>query len=196
MAVQELLRDGYLEESGKPEVFRNVIVHRQCIDEVLNPLDLAMRLDTHRGIAVLTVCKEPSFGEASLESGDQDDWSHPLVRRQRLTLEQSLLVAILRQAFVMHEQEIGVGGKPARISLDDLLPQYLAYVEDSGSDARNETRLLQLLEQLKGYGIVTGVDANREITIRPLIAHLADPASLAALLETMRELASKEAEDS
>ena len=186
-ALQELLRNGYLEESGKPDIFRDVIVHEQQINEVLDPLDLMMRLDTVRGIAVVAVRRENSC-DADSESDPHAEWSHPLVRRQRMTLEQSLLVAILRQAFLLHEQEVGVGGShPAKIALDELLPQYLTYVEDSGSDARNETRLTQLLEQLKGYGIVTSLDANQEITIRPLIAHLADPASLAALLTTMRE---------
>ena len=193
-AVQELLRGGYLEESDKPDVFRHVIVHQHLIAEVLDPLDLTLKLDTLRGIAVVSVRKDVSI-ETESGTDPQAEWSHPLVRRQRMTLEQSLLVAILRQAFVLHEQEVGVGqSQPARVAIDELLPQYLTYVEDSGSDARNETRLTQLLEQLKGYGIVTGIDANQEVTIRPLIAHLADPASLTALLRTMRERTSDSAE--
>lgn len=193
-AVQELLRNGYLEESGKPDVFRHVIVHQHQINEVLDPLDLILRLDTLRGIAVISVRKDGSV-ETDPETAPQAEWSHPLVRRQRMTLEQSLLVAILRQAFLLHEQEVGVGqSHPAKIAIDDLLPQYLTYVEDSGSDARNETRLTQLLEQLKGYGIVTGIDANQEVTIRPLIAHLADPASLTALLRTLRDHTTDSAE--
>ncbi len=114
------------------------------------------------------------------------EWSHPLVRRQRLTLEQSLLVAILRQAFVMHEQEAGIGGSPARIAVEDLLPQFLTYFEDSGSDAKNESRLSNLLDQLKTCGIVSEVDVNGEVIIRPLIAHLANPQSLQALLHVLK----------
>ena len=115
-----------------------------------------------------------------------DAWGHPLVRRQRLTLEQSLLVAILRQAFVIHEQESGVGQSVAKIAVDDLLPQFMTYFGDSGSDAKNETRLLNLLEQLKPYGFVSEVDKKQELTIRPLIAYLANPESLAALLSVLK----------
>jgi hypothetical protein len=186
-AVQELLRGGYIEENLKADVFRHIIVYQRQITEVLDPLDLTLKIDTARGIAVLCVRKEDS-SESDRAVDPNDEWSHPLVRRQRMTLEQSLLVAILRQAFVMHEQEAGIGSsQSAKIAIDDLLPQYLTYVEDSGSDARNETRLTQLLEQLKGYGIVSGIDANQEVIISPLIAYLADPSSLTALLRTMQE---------
>jgi Domain of unknown function (DUF4194) len=110
-----------------------------------------------------------------------------LVRRQRLTLEQSLLIALLRQAFVMYEQESGVGQNAATIAIDELLPQFMAYAGDSGSDAKNESRLLSLLDQLKTHGIVSEVDKKHEVVIRPLIAHLANPDSLTALLVLLKD---------
>ena len=141
-----------------------------------------MRIDAHRGVAFLVVAETVS------DSADEGEaWTHPLVKRQRLTLEQSLLIAILRQAFMMHEQESGVGQSPAKIALDELLPQFLVYFPDSGSDAKNESRLSNLLDQLKTYGIVSEVDKNQEVTIRPLIVHLANPESLTALLRTFKE---------
>ena len=185
--TQELLRCGYIEASRKPELFRKADVHRSAIEAVLEPLDLALHLDNHRGVAFLGVGDLENPGES-----DEQAWSHPLVRRKRLTLEQSLLVAILRQAFVVHEQESGVGESPARVAVDDLLPQFLTYFQDSGSDAKNESRLLNLLDQLKTHGIVTEVDKKHEVTIRPLIAHLANPQSLAALLETLENGIGKE----
>lgn len=187
IAVQELWRQGYLEESRKPDVFRKTIIHELEINRSLEPLDLAIKLDTHRGIALLVV-RPNEEDDTVINESDAGDWSHPLVRRQRLTLEQSLVIAILRGAFVLQEQESGVGQKAAKMPVDDLLPVYLSYIEDSGSDARNETKLMHLLEQLKGYGIVSEVDKNQEITIRPLIAHLANPESLEALLQTMTQL--------
>jgi hypothetical protein len=179
-AAQELLRSGYLEEAQKGDLFRSVVRHEGEIAAVLEPLDLALRLDTHRGVAFLTVA------QAAYEDREDDAWSHPLVRRQRLTLEQSLLVAILRQVFVIHEQESGVGQSVAKIAVDDLLPQFLSYFDDSGSDAKNETRLLNLLDQLKSHGIVSEVDKQQEVTIRPLIAYLANPESLAVLLGALK----------
>ena len=144
--TQELLKSGYLEESSKPNLFRNSILREQEIKVALEPLDLALQLDTHRGIAFLKVAET-----AYDQSDEHDEWSHPLVRRQRLTLEQSLLIAILRREFLNHEQESGVGNSPAKIAVDELMPQFLTYFEDSGSDNRNEKRLSNLLENLKLY---------------------------------------------
>jgi hypothetical protein len=180
--TQELLKHGFVEESQKADLFRQAIVRQQDVTAALEPLDLELRLDTHRGIAFLKVA-ESAYGTTD----DAVAWKHPLVRRQRLTLEQSLLIAILRQAFVMHEQESGVGQSSAKIAVDELLPHFLTYFEDSGSDAKNESRLLNLLDQLKSYGIVSEVDKKHEVTIRPLIAHLASPESLKALLQSLQE---------
>lgn len=181
-ACQELLRHGYVEEARKPEMFRRTVVNQRELDAALEPLDLTLRIDNYRGVAFLVVAS-PTQGQAE----DEEAWTHPLVRRQRLTLEQSLLVAILRQALIVHEQESGVGQGAAKIAVDDLLPHFLTYFEDSGSDAKNESRLLSLLDQLKTYGIVSEVDKKQELTIRPMIAHLANPESLAALLRVLRE---------
>ena len=182
--TQELLKRGFLDESRKAELFRQTIVRQHEIGAALEPLDLVLRLDTHCGIAFLKVA------ESARQTGDdQSEWKHPLVRRQRLTLEQSLLVAILRQMFMMHEQESGVGHSPARVAVDELLPHFLTYFEDSGSDAKNESRLLSLLDQLKTHGIVSEVDKKHEITISPLIAHFANPESLHALLKSLQEMA-------
>ncbi len=178
--VQELLRCGYVEEQRKPAMFRTAMTSDTEISSALEPVDLAMRLDEHRGVAFLVVA------EAACEEGSEGvEWSHPLVRRQRLTLEQSLLIALLRQTFLLHEQDAGVGGASAKVAVDELLPQFLSYLGDSGSDTKNQNRLTTLLDQLKTYGIVSEVDKNEELTIRPLIAHLANPESLKALLAAL-----------
>ncbi|MGE3637380.1 MAG: DUF4194 domain-containing protein [Pirellulales bacterium] len=182
LVTQELLRHGFVEEAQKREVFGLAVAHERAIAAALEPLDLGLRLDTHRGVAFLVVER------SARESIENDElWAHPLVRRQRLTLEQSLLVAILRQAFIIHEQESGIGQNDATISVHDLLPQFSTYFGDSGSDAKNESRLLNLLDQLKPHGIVSEVDTKQEVTIRPLIAYLANPESLEALLKVLRD---------
>ncbi|HBN77163.1 MAG TPA: hypothetical protein DD473_15375 [Planctomycetaceae bacterium] len=180
--TQELLKHGHVDESTKPDLFQRVIFRNREILSALEPLDLAVRLDTNRGVAFLVVA------ESAYDSSDEGQaWAHPLVRRQRLTLEQSLLVAILRQAFVMHEQESGIGHSAAKIAVDDLIPHFLTYFDDSGSDSRNESRLMSLLDQLKVHGIVSEIDTKQEVTIRPMIAHLANPESLTALLRILQE---------
>jgi hypothetical protein len=185
--AQSLLKHGYLEESERADQFHRAMALRTEIDRVLEPLDLMVKVDSYRGIVYLATSSASANQVA--EEDEEAGWSHPLVRRQRMTLEQSLLVAILRQAFVLHEQESGIGSRAATIAVDELLPQFLVYLGDSGSDAKNESRLLNLLDQLKTYGIVSEVDKKQEVTIRPLIAHLANPESLNALLRVLTKKA-------
>ena len=180
-AGQELLKYGLLEASRKPNLYRVVVTHRDAIERIFEPLDLAIRLDEIRGLAYLAVTN--AFKDESAE----DEWSHPLVRRQRLSLEQSLLVAILRQQFVAHEQQAGVGSSDAQMALDDLLPAVQLYLGSLGSDAQEQKRLRNLLEQLKGHGIVSEVDAHDQVSIRPIIAHVANPENLHNLLQALRE---------
>ena len=178
-AAQELLKYGLLEEVSKPNLYRIVLTQPEEVTRILEPLDLDIGIDEIRGLLYVKVRLD--------ETPDQDEWSHPLVRRQRFNLEQSLLIAILRQHFVAWEQESGTGASQAQIAIDDLLPQLQIYLGDPGSESKERTRLLTLLDQLKGHGLVTSPDVHERIVIRPIIAHLADPMNLLALLAWLRE---------
>ncbi len=179
-AVQELLKYGILESDRKPNLYQIAQTQKQKVDDILEPLDLHLKIDEVRGLAFLVVAEQFFLS-------DEDEWSHPLIRRQRLNLEQSLLVAILRQYYVVHEQEGGVGAGEARVALDDLLPQLQIYLGDSGSDAKNQKRIRNLLEKLRAHGIVSEVDAHDEVVIRPIITHVADPQTLQNLLHHFRK---------
>jgi hypothetical protein len=179
-AALELLKYGLLESASKPNLYRTAITQSAEINRVLEPLDLSMRVDDVRGIAYLVVA--PSAVEQT-----DDEWSHPLVRRQRLNLEQSLLIAILRQHFMAHEQEAGLGAADAVVALEDVLPQVQMYLGHLGSDSLEQKRLRHLLEQLKGYGVVSEVDRHDQFSIRPIIAHLANPENLTGLLVAIRQ---------
>lgn len=178
-AVQELLKYGLLEEIHKPNLYRIAISHVQELSDILEPLDLAIGIDEVRGLVFVIVRQS--------EVAEQDDWTHPLVRRQRLNQEQSLLIAILRQQFIVFEQESGTGASDAIVAIDELIPQLQIYLGDLGSDAKERTRVINLLDQLKGHGLVSTIDAHERVTIRPIIAHLADPENLQALLNWFRE---------
>jgi hypothetical protein len=179
----ELLKYGLLEEQRKPNLYRTALAEHEALGRVLEPLDLAMRVDEIRGLAYVVVADQ-------VFDSVEGEWSHPLVRRQRLNLEQSLLISILRQQFVAHEQQAGVGSTEALIALEDLLPQLQLYLGDLGSDAQEEKRLRTLLEQLKVHGIVSELDEHNRVAIRPIIAHLASPENLQNLLGAFRQEAS------
>ncbi|HFH3921531.1 DUF4194 domain-containing protein [Pseudomonas aeruginosa] len=177
--VQELLKYGLLEDSHKPNLYRLAVTHVAEIASVLEPLDLGVSIDEIRGLAFVTVRQDVR--------AEPDEWSHPLVRRQRLNLEQSLLIAILRQHFIVSEQESGIGTTVAQVAVDDLIPQLQVYLGDLGSDAKERNRVLTLLDQLKGHGLVSTPDAHDNIIIRPIIAHLANPENLQALLAWIQD---------
>lgn len=186
--VQEVLRHGFIGSDQKPALFAAATRWRNEIISALDPLDLTLKLDELRGLAILCVSE-------SVASTPEEEWSHPLVRRQRLTMDQSLLVAILRQFHVVQEQEAGIGVREIKVPVEDILPTLTDFLGDTGSDTKNEQRLLTLLDQLKPHGIVSEPDKNREVTIRPLITHLANPSTLTALLAHFRQHAGKTASD-
>jgi len=187
--VLELLKYGLLEEQRKPNLYRDAVARREAVARILEPLELAMRVDEIRGLAYVVIAQAPMEGEP-------DDWSHPLVRRQRLNLEQSLLIAILRQQFIAHEQQAGVGSTDALIPVEDLVPHLQMFLGDLGSDAQEQKRLRALLEQLRGHGIVSEIDAQDRVGIRPIIAHLANPENLQSLLSAFRHEAQQAQADS
>ena len=193
-AVQELLRCGLVEREAKPNLYRSLATEAAtgAVSRILEPLDLALTVDDVRGLAFLVV---PALAAETAEQA----WQHPLVRRQRLTTEQSLLVAILRQAHIAHEQQYGIGAPGAHADCDDLLAQFNLYLGDSGSEARNLDRLLRVLGQLQVHGIVSEPDKDQRVFIRPVIVHLANPEHLQLLLhhfKTTAALAPKNADAS
>lgn len=182
-ALQELLKAGLLEQAAKPQLFRQIASNTARVDALLEPLDLQVRVDDLRGLAYVAVAP----GWQADDAPDDDEWTHPLVRRQRLTLEQSLLLAVLRREFLQREQEGGLG-VAVRLGLDGLLAQLEIYLGATGSDMQDRKRLLELLDKLRAHGVVSEVDAQDQLTIRPMIVHLANPENLQALLAHLREL--------
>ncbi len=185
-ALQFLLAHGWLESATKPKLFHLIAAQTTLLDALLEPLDLRVVVDDVRGLAFLAVV--PDYAGDDTDESEQDDWTHPLMKRQRLTLEQSLLLALLRREFLQREQESGTG-TAVRITVDSLLPQLETYLGATGSDMQERKRLGQLLENLRTHGMVTEVDAQDCITIRPMIVHLLNPENLQTLLLRLRAVA-------
>lgn len=185
-ALQFLLAHGWIESATKPKLFHLIAAQTTLLDALLEPLDLRVVVDDVRGLAFLAVV--PDYAGDGTDESEQDDWTHPLMKRQRLTLEQSLLLALLRREFLQREQESGTG-TAVRITVDSLLPQLETYLGATGSDMQERKRLGQLLENLRTHGMVSDVDAQDCITIRPMIVHLLNPENLQTLLLRLRAVA-------
>ena len=185
-ALQFLLAHGWLESATKPKLFSLIAAQTTLLDALLEPLDLRVLVDDVRGLAFLAVV--PDYAGDDTDESEQDDWTHPLMKRQRLTLEQSLLLALLRREFLQREQESGTGAV-VRVTVDSLLPQLETYLGSTGSDMQERKRLTQLLENLRTHGMVSEVDSQDCITIRPMIVHLLNPENLQTLLLRLRALA-------
>ena len=185
-ALQFLLAHGWLESATKPKLFHLIAAQTTLLDALLEPLDLRVVVDDVRGLAFLAVV--PDYAGDDTDESEQDDWTHPLMKRQRLTLEQSLLLALLRREFLQRAQESGTG-TAVRITVDSLLPQLETYLGATGSDMQERKRLGQLLENLRTHGMVSDVDAQDCITIRPMIVHLLNPENLQTLLLRLRAVA-------
>ena len=185
--LQRLLKHGLLESDRRPNEYALALAHQPELNRLLEPLDFELRIDEIRGLALLAIHRP--FADQDSEDGDP---GHLLVRRQRLTLDQSLLVAILRQHYIVHEQDAGIGAGDASLSIDDLLPQLQVFFGDSGSDSKNENRVRQLLDQLQTHAIVSEVDSAGQFMLRPVIAHLANPEALKALLGHYDKLVDRE----
>ncbi len=178
--TQELIKFGLIEASHKSKHYQTCLHNQEVINGILAPLDLQLKVDDTRGLAFLTI--------TNLDELEHNDaWQHPLVRRQRMNLEQSLMVAILRQHYLAHEQDAGTGALNAIAHLDDLLPQLNQFLGASGSDERDEKRLRNLLDQLKSYALVSEIDDNDKVVIRPLIAHLNNPEHLQGLIAELKQ---------
>lgn len=186
-ALLDLLKHGWLEKVAKPRLFATIQNRTSDINHLLEPLDLQVQIDEARGLAYVTVLADDMAGEEVAQDDAEDGWSHPLVFRQRLTLEQSLLVAILRREFIQQEQEGGLG-VTVRIAVEDLQPQLDVFMDRSGSDAQDRKRLMQLLDNLRKHGMVSEVDAQDYVLIRPMIVHLANPENLQALLQHLQSV--------
>jgi len=174
--VQELLKNGSINSGQTAARYQTIVRFYQQLRDILEPLDLDLKLDETRGLALLIV------SDAARQT-PEETWSHPLVRRQRLTLEQSLLIAFLRRHYLLAEQEGGIGVAQVTVHVEDLFSEFITAIGDSGSDAKNQQRLHTLLDQLKPHGIVSEPDKNQILIIHPLIVHLANPETLTALLE-------------
>jgi len=195
-ATQQLMKYGVVEMANKAKLYQLCIREHIAINQILSLLDLNMKIDDVRGLVYLSLLVSDPFKDNDpideqppviVANNNLDDlWKHPLIRKQRMNLEQSLLVAILRQHFVAHELDAGIGDQKSYVHLDELLPQLNQFLGDKGSDVQDLKRLRNLLEQLRGYGLVSEIDSHEKLVIRPLIAHVANPENLKALIAALK----------
>lgn len=193
-ALQEILKYGHLSQAQKPVLYQALVSNVASVNDYLSVIDFRLQIDGVRGLAFLIVYQNQEFDNDVVPM--LDGWAHPLVRRQRLTLQQSLVLAILRQRFMELEQQYGIGYADTYMSLNELNKQFFIYHESSGSESQDNERVMTLVRQLAEHGLVA-IDKH-QLLISPLIVHLLNPENLIELLkqyQSVSESAKTESDD-
>lgn len=173
--VQELFKNGFIEESDYKRLYRAALANTEQVEQIFEPFDLDVQYDEFRGLAFVRVRRES--GEIA------EGWTHPLIRRYPFNLEQTLLIAVLRQHLIECEMESGVGSAIPQMTVDDVIIQLRAYLGEPGSDFKDRQRAVKLLTHLRKHHLISMSEQSDHFTIRPLIAHVANPGNLMALLQ-------------
>ncbi len=193
-ALQEILKYGHLSQAQKPVLYQALVSNVASVNDYLSVIDFRLQIDGVRGLAFLIVYQNQESDNDAMPM--LDGWAHPLVRRQRLTLQQSLVLAILRQRLMELEQQYGIGYADTYMSLDELNKQFFIYHKSSGSESQDNERVTILVRQLAEHGLVA-IDQN-QLLISPLIVHLLNPENLIELLkqyQSVSESAKTESDD-
>jgi len=85
-AVQELLKAGFIGSDRKPAIFAKTMRLRNEINAALEPLDLTLKLDEIRGLAILCIAETAA-------ANPDEEWNHPLVRTRSGTTLSSVASA-------------------------------------------------------------------------------------------------------
>lgn len=173
--VQELFKHGFIEEADYGRLYRVALANTELIDQIFEPFDLNVQFDEVRGLVFVRVLHEPGV--------IVEGWTHPLIRHYPFTLEQTLLIAVLRQYLIECEMENGIGSTIPQMTVDDVITHLRAYLGENGADFKDRKRAVRLLLHLRKHHLISMNEHSDRFTIRPLIAHVANPENLTALLQ-------------
>ncbi|WP_223550252.1 DUF4194 domain-containing protein [Pseudomonas sp. A-B-19] len=173
--VQELFKHGFIEEADYERLYRAALANAELVDQIFEPFDLNVQFDEIRGLVFIRV----------LHASDVivEGWTHPLIRHHAFSLEQTLLIAVLRQYLIECEMENGIGATIPQMTVDDVITHLRAYLGEHGADFKDRKRAVRLLLQLRNHHLISMNEHSDRFTIRPLIAHVANPENLTALLQ-------------
>lgn len=173
--VQELFKHGFIEEAYYERLYQTALGNAELVSQIVEPFDLKIEFDEIRGLVFIRVLHEA----AEVAEG----WTHPLILHKSFNLEETLLVAVLRQYLIECEMENGVGTAIPQMTVDDVIVQLRAYLGERGADFKDKKRAMGLLKKLRSRHLISMNEHSDRFTIRPLIAHVANPESLTALLQ-------------
>ncbi|VVP13626.1 hypothetical protein PS850_03498 [Pseudomonas fluorescens] len=173
--VQELFKNGFIEEADYERLYRAALANTELVDQIFEPFDLNVQIDEIRGLVFIRVLHESGV--------IVDGWTHPLIRHHAFSLEQTLLIAVLRQYLIECEMENGIGAAIPQMTVDDVITHLRAYLGEHGADFKDRKRAVRLLLQLRSHHLISMNEHSDRFTIRPLIAHVANPENLTALLQ-------------
>jgi len=178
------MRWGTILADQKPILFEQVCRYQKLIESQLKNLYLRMLLDEKAGVAMLL--QQEIAGD-----GDQNDDIYTLITRRTLSLNDTLLLLVLRK---FYQQRESTGETRIIVDIERIeayLTPFLALSNHSRADKRSLSSALKKMVERKIISPVRGEEGRYEIT--PVIRYVVNAEFLEKLLSEYTTLAEQAA---
>ncbi len=179
-ALVNLMRMGSIIATQKPKLFEQICRHEELIQAHLSDMYLRLLLDEKAGVAL--VLQQEIIGDG----GEEDD-IYTLITPRTLTLNDSLLLLVLRKYYQDRE---AAGEQRIIIDIEQIeafLTPFLPLSNSSKSDRRKLSTSLSRMTERKILSSVRGEDSRFEITA--VIRYVVSAEFLERLLAEYQKLA-------
>lgn len=158
-ALQRLISSGVIYESRHSELYQALLANKSQIRSTLRELGLRMTVDDSFGLIILRLPVSDDI--------EEDEGAHPLVRRRRLTLLDSLVALVLRDHYMTREN---VGDRTVVIDVEQLEDALRAFLPIFGSETILRKRITGAIKRFKDYNILASLPgSDNEFEVTPVI---------------------------
>jgi len=181
-----LLARGYVMIRTKPEFYASLLANDKAVLSVLIDLNLTMQVDHAAGLVALRSLAGTAEEEGE---GEDDEDKTVLIRRQRLSQFQSIIVLILRRH---HRDRSLAGDSVITMEIEQIEQALVPFMHLTQSQTREDKRLNGALALCKKHGLILNVRGDESrIEISPLIRLVVDLNWLDTLLTKFKEMAER-----
>lgn len=187
-AMQKLIARGVIYESRHEADYRVLVNDAEQVSGVLEELSLRMSIDREVGVILLRLPDDYLEGEEEGEEG-----SHPLVRRRRMTLFDSLTAVVLRKHY--REREL-TGEQRVRIDIEQLEQGLVPFLPLMGSEEIFRKHLRGVVDRFKDLNLLLSVRGSKtEFEIAPVIRVVVNAEWIESLVKEFQRLSDSRRDD-